>query len=250
MLSFHERKPMKPNIQISEIEVNAPLDRRYTLALITDTHAQFPQTLYTALGRRRLDGITIAGDLVDRPADLQQGETWEFLSWCASRAPTFLALGNHERCVTAKQLQAAVRSGVTVLNNGSARLGELLVGGLTSGYCGPKRRAGGVPNLVWLEEFSKESGFKILLCHHPEYYPRYIRQTPIQLTLSGHAHGGQIRVAGRGLYAPGQGILPKYTSGLYENRLIVSRGLSNTAGVIPRLGNSRQLVLIHLGQGG
>lgn len=55
---------------------------------------------------------------------------------------------------------------------------------------------------------------------------------PIDLVLSGHAHGGQIRLFGQGLFAPGQGILPKYTSGVHEN-MIISKGLANTAGTIP-----------------
>jgi predicted MPP superfamily phosphohydrolase len=48
---------------------------------------------------------------------------------------------------------------------------------------------------------------------------------------------------GRGLYAPGQGIFPKYTSGIHAN-MIISRGLSNTAGFIPRLFNPREIVYI------
>ena len=68
---------------------------------------------------------------------------------------------------------------------------------------------------------------------------------PIDLTLSGHAHGGQIRLLGQGLFAPGQGVLPRYTSGVYEGRLIVSRGLANTT-FVPRLFNPTEMVYIHL----
>lgn len=235
-------------IQVSEIQVDAPLDRRYTLALVSDTHGRFPEELCRALGRWHLDGIAIAGDLVDTVEDFSRGAVWDFLHQCASMAPTFLALGNHERDAGARQLQSLARAGVTVLHNRSASLGQLRLGGLTSGYCRPKRHGGSVPDVAWLAEFSREPGYKVLLCHHPEYYPRFIRQTPIQLILSGHAHGGQIQVAGRGLYAPGQGMLPRFTAGLYEDRLVVSPGLSNTAGLIPRLGNPRQLVLVHLGK--
>jgi predicted MPP superfamily phosphohydrolase len=81
------------------------------------------------------------------------------------------------------------------------------------------------------------------LCHHPEYRDKYLKDRSIDLILSGHAHGGQIRLLGRGLYAPGQGIFPKYTSGIHAN-MIISRGLSNTAGFIPRLFNPREIVYI------
>ena len=52
----------------------------------------------------------------------------------------------------------------------------------------------------------------------------------VSLALTGHAHGGQVRLPGvGGLYAPGQGAFPKYTSGLHrrsDTAMIVSRGIS------------------------
>ena len=98
-------------------------------------------------------------------------------------------------------------------------------------------------NHRFLKEFSQKDGFKILLCHHPEYYEDHIRLYNIDLILSGHAHGGQWRFFGRGVYAPGQGILPKYTSGLYEERLLVGRGLGNHH-IIPRINNKKELIFI------
>lgn len=64
--------------------------------------------------------------------------------------------------------------------------------------------------------------------------------------LSGHAHGGQVRLPLIGaLYAPGQGFFPDYTAGLYEvgdTQMIVSRGLGNS--LIPlRFNNRPELVL-------
>src|SRR5699024_12467432 len=63
---------------------------------------------------------------------------------------------------------------------------------------------------------------KILLAHQPEAFLRYhenINKSP-DLALSGHAHGGQIRVPGiGGLFAPNQGKLPKYTSGVFYLRV-------------------------------
>ena len=77
----------------------------------------------------------------------------------------------------------------------------------------------------------------------PEYYERYLSGRELSLVLSGHAHGGQIRLFGRGLYAPGQGILPKLTEGVHFGRLIVSRGLSNNS-VVPRVFNPPEIVYI------
>ena len=84
---------------------------------------------------------------------------------------------------------------------------------------------------------------KVLICHHPEYYPKYLKDMPIDIIVSGHAHGGQWRFFGRGVFAPGQGLFPKYTSGVYDGRLVVSRGLKKTI-IPPRIFNPREVVII------
>ena len=67
--------------------------------------------------------------------------------------------------------------------------------------------------------------------------------------LSGHAHGGQIRLPGLGgLYAPGQGFLPEYDAGLYssgDTSLVVSRGLGNSLFPL-RINNRPEVVLAEL----
>ena len=54
----------------------------------------------------------------------------------------------------------------------------------------------------------------------------------IDLVMTGHAHGGQIRVPFiGGLVAPSQGIMPKYSAGIFEEqqtKMIVNRGLGNS----------------------
>lgn len=66
----------------------------------------------------------------------------------------------------------------------------------------------------------------------------------IDLVLSGHTHGGQISIGRYGLFVPGQRKLwPRYSGGLYDNKLVVSRGLSNTL-PIPRIGNPTELVYV------
>ncbi|MGL4452720.1 MAG: metallophosphoesterase [Sarcina sp.] len=94
-------------------------------------------------------------------------------------------------------------------------------------------------------------GYKILLSHYPEKfslkgdYSKY----NFDLMLSGHAHGGQFIIPKvGGLFAPGQGILPKFYAGLYKgngNNLIVSRGLGNS-GFPLRLFNRPDIVSITL----
>ncbi|MGG0458696.1 metallophosphoesterase [Bacillus mycoides] len=91
-------------------------------------------------------------------------------------------------------------------------------------------------------------GFKVLLSHRPEFFEEYVDEK-VDLVLSGHAHGGQVRLPFiGGLVAPNQGILPKYTAGLYEKQntsMIVSRGLGNS--IIPqRVFNRPEIVVVQL----
>lgn len=82
--------------------------------------------------------------------------------------------------------------------------------------------------LPLLKNFEKENNLKIVLCHYPEFI-KYYCKFDIDLMFSGHAHGGQfIFPFIGGLYAPGQGIFPKYYRGIHKKNnstLIVSRGL-------------------------
>jgi predicted MPP superfamily phosphohydrolase len=63
--------------------------------------------------------------------------------------------------------------------------------------------------------------------------------------VSGHAHGGQFRLLGRGVYAPGQGLLPRYTRGVEDGRMIISAGAGNPARM-PRWGNPCEVLMITL----
>ncbi len=224
------------------------IDRAYRIALIADLHDRPVSALECALAAQKPDFIAICGDLVDGTIAASMHAP-AFMKFCAETAPTFYSIGNHDRFIGQADLAMLTKLGITVLDDAEMQFKGLRIGGLTSGGMGsrhavsPKEQR---PNLKWLSSYSKGDGFKLLLCHHPEYYESYLKKTTVDLILSGHAHGGQIRFLGRGLYAPGQGLFPKYTSGVYDNRLIVSRGLSNTGGPIPRLFNKTELVIVEL----
>ncbi|MDE7439761.1 MAG: hypothetical protein K2N23_04565 [Clostridia bacterium] len=68
--------------------------------------------------------------------------------------------------------------------------------------------------------------------------------------LCGHAHGGQWRIPFTriGLFAPGQGKFPKYTSGVHEKgngAMVISRGLGNSEFPL-RLFNRPEIVIIEI----
>ena len=133
-----------------------------------------------------------------------------------------------------KEVLAAAN--VKLLNNSSVQIKNFLFGGV------PSKQITGKIDSDFLKRFSNMAGYKVLLCHHPEYYPK-LRNYSIHLFLSGHCLGGQIRICGRGVFATGQGLFPRYHHGVYEGRLVVSAGCSNTAS-IPRWGNEPEVVVV------
>ena len=248
------------------------------LALLSDLHNTDPAPAIASLRNRRPSLICITGDVLygGRPEGNVSPVTFQanvlpFLSFCASIAPTFLSLGNHEWMVDAEDLQLLSSTGVTVLDNEwkSITVGneKIIIAGLTSGYVtdyrafrstqpaepryprredlygigGAARAAAHKPETDWLSDFAAQPGYHILLSHHPEYWP--LIPNSIELVLSGHSHGGQWRFFNRGVFAPGQSWWPRYTKGVYEGRLVVSAGLSNTTWV-PRLFNPTEVVYI------
>lgn len=263
-------------------EYRIPCGFSLTVALVTDMHESDPREAIALLHRIRPDLICVAGDTFERfdhgkdprakeregllkkllyalmfavhdllyllagsKKQKNDGNLDAFLRELGripnpdgNAAPVMLSLGNHEWYLTEEDLARLDSNGITLLDNRDVELvirgNRLLVGGLSSGV-----------DLDWLQTFSRKPGFKLLLCHHPEYYDRYLQDQDVNLILSGHAHGGQIRLWGHGLYAPNQGILPRYTRGIYHGRMVVSTGCANTA-AFPRWGNPCEIAVLKL----
>lgn len=190
-----------------------------------------------------VDAVLIVGDLLNRHR-LGTALCEGFLRDASKLAPLFFSVGNHERrSPEANQLfELLERYGVTVLDDAWVRFSEdLVIGGFSSRA---KWKPTSVPDR--LTGMGSEVGFRLLLCHHPEYYPSLVQPLGFDLTLAGHAHGGQIQLFGRGLYAPGQGLLPKLTHGWYDHgHLLISRGMTNSAN-LPRWNNPCEMILLDL----
>jgi predicted MPP superfamily phosphohydrolase len=218
-----------------------------TLVYASDLHHCDNVPVVQAICAVQAQAILVGGDFIHDATAYTKG--FDFLRACAAMLPTYCVLGNHEMRFEG-DIRACVReTGAMLLDNDSVMLGEICLGGLSTGYAPAMRqRRTGLPprpDVAFLQRFSAQEGYKLLLSHHPEYWEPYIRPLPVDLTVSGHAHGGQWRAFGRGAYAPGQGVFPRYTGGLYEGRLLVGRGLGNPY-PIPRLFNPPELLLLHL----
>ncbi len=210
-----------------------------TFIFVSDLHGCENDPILDMIKQAKPDGVLVGGDFIHDSSVYKSG--LEFLTLSSKLSPTFVALGNHEHRYDGDIRGEVVKRGATLLDNSSLNFKEINIGGLSS--C--EFNGTGEPDTVWLDSFAHLKGFKLLLCHRPEYYEKHIKHLPIDLTLSGHAHGGQWRFFGQGLYAPGQGILPKYTSGMHDGRFIVGRGLGNPH-LVPRINNKPEIIILNV----
>jgi len=234
--------------------------KSFVAGVVCDLHTTAPDKAIAALRRVKPNIIFAPGDIFE---SLEFCETpthaygVRLLEAAAQIAPTYMSLGNHEiggvkswskkwenlsieKKIAAVNLEKIKKTGTILLDDEFILKNGVAIGGLTSGLINP----GQEPNLGFLDRFEAAHAPKILLCHHPEYINTCLAGRKIDLILAGHAHGGQWQIFGRGVFAPGQGIFPKYTRGVHENRLVISTGLQ--IGGIPRFFNPTEIGFVHM----
>ena len=238
-------------MKITEYTIPAPLS--ITIAVCADLHCRPFEKALSLCVDLQPDLILSPGDMMNHLTAYAATESFNapgltFLSRAREIAPVYYSIGNHEGGISPENKCLLTERGITVLDNDFVYAHGLCIGGLTTGLTYGAKRTNHTPppDLAFLDRYAAADGFHLLLCHHPEYYPAFIRQTRVELTVSGHAHGGQWHLFGHDIYAPGQGLFPQYASGCHKNRLIVSRGMANTVSPIPRLGNEPEIVALRL----
>ena len=219
----------------------------FRIAHVSDLHSteigKGNQKLISMLRAAKPDIIAITGDLMDC-RDTDPSIAIAFCEEAAKIAPTYYVTGNHEARLEENlynRLLDGLRSaGVTILEDEEqilTRNGESIS---VAGHKWGETDA--------INNISDFDGYTILLSHHPEDFDNYVTGG-YELVLSGHAHGGQFRLPFvGGLYAPGQGVFPKYDSGLYTEgitNMIVSRGIGNS-GFPLRFNNPPEVILVIL----
>ncbi len=200
------------------------------------------------------DLIAVTGDLVDR-APYRHAVI--FLKKASQICPIYVVRGNHESIAgNFKDLQKELAGcDIHLLKNNCedfqkhgytyriAGLDDPAFHGREKKYAPYMKKT--LDKMTRRHNHSK-ADYQILLSHRPELFHLYCRY-PFDLVLCGHAHGGQVRPPFTdGLYAPNQGIFPKYTSGAHTKNHtteIISRGLGNSSFPL-RLFNDPEIVHI------
>ena len=252
-------------VEIRDEKIPAAFDG-FVLCQVSDVHnearGEGNAALLRALREAAPDLICITGDFLDsRRTDLDFA--LELAGQLAEIAPAVYVTGTHEaRRMDLSALEAGLAArGVQVLRDDwtpLARGGEeiALLGLDDPGFAAGEdwTLAEGLDQTqARLSALLAQAGdrFSLVLSHRPELLPAYA-EAGADLVLSGHAHGGQVRLPGiGGLFAPGQGILPRLTSGVHargETRLVVSRGLGNSAFPL-RVFNPPEIVTVTLRAG-
>lgn len=216
----------------------------FRIAQVSDLHnSQLWEKAIVQLEKADPDMIFITGDLVD----MQNPDVTialQFIAEAVQIADCFYITGNHEANLSQElltQLLDGMKSmGVYVLSNSQVSVHR------NGAYISLAGHAWGDTDAVG--ELSDFDGYRILLSHQPEGFEDYVTGK-YDLVFSGHAHGGQFRLPFiGGLYAPGQGLFPKYDGGMYSQDntdMIVSRGVGNSIFPI-RFHNRPEVVLVIL----
>lgn len=199
--------------------------------------------------------IFITGDLIDSNRyDLEKSLL--LIKELENIAPIYYVTGNHEVATNdVDHIKESLRElGVRVLTDEADLIasneGETIaIGGIEDPLGSSLGDELAVEQSV-ARAFKKVSGdvYKVLLSHRPEQFDTYA-ESKIDVTFSGHAHGGQFRIPGLGgLVSPGQGLFPKLSSGVHEkneSQLVISRGLGNS--IVPvRIFNKPEIVAVTL----
>ena len=231
----------------------------YKIVQLSDLHdAQFGDDhveVVDKVTRIAPDVIFITGDFIDSNRyHLEQSLV--LVDQLQSVAPMYYVTGNHEIATNdTERIKGALEDlGVRVLEDEAEIItlgadSAIAIGGVEdplSSYVDDDEAVEASVSRAF--EHVPDDMFKMLLSHRPEQFEVYARQG-IDVTFSGHAHGGQFRIPGLGgLVAPGQGWFPAYTSGVHDNngsRMVVSRGLGNS--IIPvRFFNRPEIVVVTL----
>lgn len=221
-----------------EYSIQSPkIKEEKKVVLLTDLHAccrgRKKDKYVQMIQRQNPDILLIAGDMTVKNGNHTESVT-AFLKEIVSVAPIFYAPGNHEIRMPEYEVyqQNLKQMGIKYLKNEAVFCGEINIYGLDlPEYWYHK---------VWQKrEFSKEEvekllgsvkedKFSILLAHNPEYFKSYAKWGA-DLTVSGHIHGGIMRLPLiGGVISPSLRLFPKYDSGEFEEngkKMILSRGM-------------------------
>jgi len=242
--------------------VNARVPRdfnNYKIIQISDFHNTKAKSLtgdlITEIEDQKPDLIVLTGDFIDlRRTDIDV--SIEFIKNIKDIAPIYFVSGNHEaNCGGYSTLKEKLKeNNVNILDNKveTLKINDSVINLIGIDDPRMSHESSVSDSLIVKTELENinydKNNYSILLSHRPELVDVYAEKE-LDLVLTGHAHGGQIRIPFiGGLFAPDQGLFPEYTNGTFvrnNTEMVVSRGIGNS--ILPfRINDRPELVVVTL----
>lgn len=228
---------------------------------LSDFHCKPKKNIISCVVSEKPDIIVITGDMTDEHCEYGSFEA--LLRALLRHAPVYMVSGNHDcaRADFGRLLKRCRAMGGVYLINESAELrrgGDSIV---IHGLDDPGAKAETVADRKIAEGLgclARQSTYEILLFHRANKLPKVLGEG-FDLILSGHMHGGQLRlpyfggvVAPKSCIASNDRLLfPDYSGGFFDcggTDVIVNRGMGNPV-PLPRVGNPTEVVCITLKKG-
>ena len=233
------------HLTVSEYDVDLGLSDNLRIVQVSDLHNQFFGVNQSVLLKRieasDPDVIVVTGDIIDS-THTSYGIALDFVEGAVKIAPVYYVTGNHEGRLKGDKLSefySDMRAlGVVFLDDTYVDMGSYCLAGIADSS---------------LESFDAYPAFGdekpvVMLAHEPDYVSLY-QSLGADLVLTGHVHGGQIIIPGKGgLLSPDFTFFPSLYEGIHtydSMTLIVSRGLGNSVAPV-RINDYPELVVINV----
>lgn len=233
------------------------------LVILADLHNKeldaANHTIIEKINAYQPDIILVAGDMITKRQNAYESAGHNLLLSLSKHYPIYYVYGNHEQGKSFEEetdfsdyIASLKGHGVQFVNNTSVQISDdMFVSGMVlpmECYRRFDRVDVSKEEIKGLLDSSRKEGYHILLCHTPAYMKDYMVHRP-DLVISGHYHGGMVRlpILG-GIITPQFRLFPKYNGGKYhfeQTDIIVSRGLGNHK-IKMRFLNCPELIFVEL----
>lgn len=231
------------------------IDNDINLIIISDLHdnelGENNINLVEKIKSKSPDMVLVVGDMVNDNS-YNSNIVVDFLKQISLTIPVYYSLGNTEedyiKVNTSNLIEELEDINVTVLNN---EYKDVKINNTTIRVGGMYDYAFGVGNKKvynFLCDFQDTKNYKIMMAHRPDsfIFGDASEVWDIDLVVSGHTHGGQVRLPFMGgLYVGDQGYFPMYDKGLFDLnkiKILITSGLGSGNQKIPRFNNVPEVV--------
>ena len=235
---------------------NKKIDKNYKLMFLSDLHnREVIKDITKIVLKEKPDIIIMGGDMVNENIK----DTRYFIKLCKALVGNkiYYTFGNHESTMSSEDMEEYLdlisKLDIELLNNSKINLSKniKLYGFVSDLYCYRKFYKTCLSKEYIENKIGKldNNKYNIIIAHNPLEFKSYVDYNP-DLVLSGHVHGGLIKLPLIGaLFSPDYTFFPKYSNGEYNKnntKMIVSRGLGFSKRIPIRINNPAEVVIINL----